>query len=136
MRVSYCYLIFYICYFYINILFIIRVITGLRLVKYGRVFHLQISEGTLGERGSITPSGWVPIQKFDITDAGVKEGVDYHTLTYERRAIDLDELDSPSGHVLTGVRYAHGTLQCIYCFEPVLILIPFQIPYDRCPSSL
>nr|XP_032517092.1 uncharacterized protein LOC116769964 isoform X2 [Danaus plexippus plexippus] len=82
-----------------------KVITGLRLVKYGRVFHLQISEGTLGERGSITPSGWVPIQKFDITDAGVKEGVDYHTLTYERRAIDLDELDSPSGHVLTGVRF-------------------------------
>ncbi|CAG9562205.1 unnamed protein product [Danaus chrysippus] len=82
-----------------------KVVTGLRLVKYGRVFHLQISEGTLGERGSITPTGWVPIQKFDITDVGVKEGVDYHTLTYERRAIDLDELDSPTGHVLTGVRF-------------------------------
>ncbi|CAH2096557.1 unnamed protein product [Euphydryas editha] len=82
-----------------------KVVTGLRLVKYGRVFHLQISEGTLGERGSVTPGSWVPIQKFDISEIGIREGVDYHTLTYERRAIDLDELDSPSLHVLTGVRF-------------------------------
>lgn len=81
-----------------------RVVTGLRLVKYGRVFHLQISEGTLGERGTVTPGSWVPIQKFDISEMGIREGVDYHTLTYERRAIDLDELDSPRLHALTGVR--------------------------------
>ncbi|CAH0715851.1 unnamed protein product, partial [Brenthis ino] len=82
-----------------------KVVTGLRLVKYGRVFHLQISEGVLGERGSITPGSWVPIQKFDISDHGIRDGIDYHTLTYERRAIDLDELDSPLGHILTGVRF-------------------------------
>ncbi|XP_045448290.1 uncharacterized protein LOC123656677 [Melitaea cinxia] len=82
-----------------------KVVTGLRLVKYGRVFHLQISEGTLGERGTVTPGSWVPIQKFDISEMGIREGVDYHTLTYERRAIDLDELDSPSLHALTGVRF-------------------------------
>lgn len=78
--------------------------TGLRLVKHGRVFHLQISEGLLGERGYITPGSWVPVQKFDIADPGVRDGDDYHTLTYENRAVDLDELDSPSGHILTGVR--------------------------------
>ncbi|CAK1579900.1 unnamed protein product [Parnassius mnemosyne] len=82
-----------------------KVVTGVRLVKHGRVFHLQISEGTLGERGTITPSSWVPIQKFDPNEPGVREGVDYHTLTYEKRAIDLDDLDSPIGHVLTGVRF-------------------------------
>ncbi|XP_068633247.1 uncharacterized protein orion isoform X3 [Battus philenor] len=82
-----------------------KVVTGVRLIKYGRVFHLQISEGTLGERGAIKPGSWVPIQKFDPSDGGVREGVDYHTLTYEKRAIDLDELDSPVGHVLTGVRF-------------------------------
>ncbi|CAH2048299.1 unnamed protein product, partial [Iphiclides podalirius] len=82
-----------------------KVVTGVRLVKFGRVFHLQISEGTLGERGAVKPGSWVPIQKFDPSDSGLREGMDYHTLTYERRAIDLDELDSPAGHVLTGVRF-------------------------------
>jgi hypothetical protein len=73
-------------------------------VKIGRVFHLQINEGTLGERGAVTPGEWLPVQKFDPSDAGMRVGVDYHKLTYEQRAIDLDELDSPAGHVLTGVR--------------------------------
>ncbi|XP_045536679.1 uncharacterized protein LOC123721596 isoform X1 [Papilio machaon] len=82
-----------------------KVVTGVRLVKHGRVFHLQISEGTLGERGAVRAGSWVPIQKFDPNDQSVREGIDYHTLTYERRAIDLDELDSPVGHVLTGVRF-------------------------------
>ncbi|XP_045773209.1 uncharacterized protein LOC123872741 isoform X1 [Maniola jurtina] len=82
-----------------------KVVTGLRLVKHGRVFHLQISEGTLGERGSITPGSWVPLQKFDITDSGIRDGIDYHTMSYEKRAIDLDELDSPTGYILTGVRF-------------------------------
>ncbi|XP_063536055.1 uncharacterized protein LOC134745886 isoform X3 [Cydia strobilella] len=81
-----------------------KVVTGLRIAKVGRVFHLQISEGVLGERGAVTPSGWVPVVKFDPADVGVAE-TDYHTLTYEQRAIDLDELDSPKGHVLTGVRW-------------------------------
>ncbi|XP_023948445.2 uncharacterized protein LOC112053291 isoform X3 [Bicyclus anynana] len=82
-----------------------KVVTGLRLVKHGRVFHLQISEGTLGERGSVSPGSWVPLQKFDVTDPGIRDGVDYHTMSYERRAIDLDELDSPTGYILTGVRF-------------------------------
>ncbi|XP_063384297.1 uncharacterized protein LOC134670393 isoform X1 [Cydia fagiglandana] len=81
-----------------------KVVTGLRIMKLGRVFHLQISEGLLGERGAVTPGGWVPVVKFDPADVGVAE-TDYHTLTYEQRAIDLDELDSPKGHVLTGVRW-------------------------------
>ncbi|CAH2981049.1 unnamed protein product [Chilo suppressalis] len=82
-----------------------KVVTGLRLVKLGRVFHLQISEGTLGERGAVTPGDWMPVQQFDPDDAGTTLGTDYHKLTYERRAMDLDELDSPAGHVLTGVRF-------------------------------
>lgn len=87
-----------------NNFLISRVVTGVRLIKLGRVFHLQISEGSLGERGSVTPGDWVPVPKFDPADPGVREGMDYHTLTYEQRGIDLDELDSPMGHILTGVR--------------------------------
>ncbi|XP_037294330.1 uncharacterized protein LOC115442913 isoform X3 [Manduca sexta] len=82
-----------------------KVVTGLRLLKIGRVFHLQVHEGTLKERGTVEPSGWVPVNKFDPNDPGMMDGIDYHTLTYEKRAIDLDELDSPEGHVLTGVRF-------------------------------
>ncbi|XP_041979505.1 uncharacterized protein LOC121733355 isoform X2 [Aricia agestis] len=82
-----------------------KVVTGVRLVKHGQVFHLQVSEGHLGPRGNVTPGGWVPVQRFAITDKGVREGEDYHTLTYERRAIDLDELEAPVGRVLTGVRF-------------------------------
>ncbi|CAF4907893.1 unnamed protein product [Pieris macdunnoughi] len=82
-----------------------KVVTGLRLVKHGRVFHLQVSEGRLGERGAVTPGGWVPFNKFDVDDPDVRENVDYHTLSYERRAVDLDELDSPYGHIMTGVRF-------------------------------
>ncbi|CAK1554539.1 unnamed protein product [Leptosia nina] len=82
-----------------------KVVTGVRLVKHGQVFHLQISEGKLGERGTVTAGSWVPVQKFDINDPDVRDGVDYHTLSYERRAVDLDELDSPYRHILTGVRF-------------------------------
>ncbi|GBP21654.1 hypothetical protein EVAR_16200_1 [Eumeta japonica] len=82
-----------------------KVVTGLRLVKLGRIFHLQISEGSLEARGEVKPGEWVKIRQFDPNDHDTKEGVDYHTLTYENRAIDLDELDSPEGHVLTGVRF-------------------------------
>ncbi|XP_049872981.1 uncharacterized protein LOC126371706 isoform X4 [Pectinophora gossypiella] len=82
-----------------------KVVTGLKLVKLGRVFHLQVAEGTLGERGVVTPGNWVPVQKFDPLDPGMRDGVDFHTLSYERRAVDLDELDSPAGSILTGVRF-------------------------------
>lgn len=76
----------------------------MRLVKHGKVFHIQIYQGKLVERGFVESSEEVLAQAFDPEHAGVMEGIDYHTLTYERRAIDLDELDSPSGHVLTGAR--------------------------------
>lgn len=61
----------------------------------------------MGERGVVTPGSWVPVQPFDPSDHNRLAGVDYHMLTYERRAIDLDELDSPEGHLLTGVRYVN-----------------------------
>lgn len=73
-------------------------------MKHGKVFHIQIYQGTLVERGFVESSEEVAVQPFDPTHAGVIEGVDYHTLSYERRAIDLDELDSPAGHILTGAR--------------------------------
>ncbi|XP_049694401.2 uncharacterized protein LOC110379212 isoform X3 [Helicoverpa armigera] len=82
-----------------------KVVTGIRLVKHGKVFHIQIYQGKLVERGFVESSEEVVAQAFDPTQPGIIEGVDYHTLSYEKRAIDLDELDSPAGHVLTGARF-------------------------------
>ena len=33
------------------------------------------------------------------------EGVDYKTLSYEVRNIDLDHLKAPNNHVITGVKF-------------------------------
>ncbi|KAJ8731650.1 hypothetical protein PYW07_004814 [Mythimna separata] len=82
-----------------------KVMTGMRLVKLGKVFHIQIYQGKLVERGFVESSEEVLAQAFDPTLGDGVEGRDYHTLSYESRAIDLDELDSPSGHVLTGARF-------------------------------
>ena len=41
----------------------------------------------------------------DISDAAkVKRDVDYFMMTYEQRAVDLDRLDAPVGHVITGIK--------------------------------
>jgi hypothetical protein len=46
----------------------------------------------------------VPFSQFTILDKGVKDGVDYHTLSYDRRDVDLDDLTAPTGHVVTGAK--------------------------------
>lgn len=41
----------------------------------------------------------------DISDtANVKRDVDYLMMTYEQRALDMDRLDVPIGHVVTGLK--------------------------------
>lgn len=68
---------------------------------------MQIQEGQLQQRGFINASSlsWRPVSEFKLLDRGIKTGVDYHTLTWDRRAIDLDDLLAPVDHVVTGVRF-------------------------------
>ncbi|XP_067003100.1 uncharacterized protein orion [Anabrus simplex] len=84
-----------------------KVVTGLRFVKINRVIHLQIQEGGLLPHGNINASSlqWRPVDDYKITDSNVRNERDYHTLSWEQRAIDLDDLEAPPGHVLTGVRF-------------------------------
>ncbi|XP_034101872.1 uncharacterized protein LOC117566450 [Drosophila albomicans] len=86
-----------------------KVVTGVRFVKRNRIFHLQIQQGELLPRGLINESTveWKPVDNYEIGDSSVKEGVDYHTLTYQNRAIDLDEVTKPDDttFVVTGVRF-------------------------------
>ncbi|XP_062134531.1 uncharacterized protein LOC133844517 isoform X2 [Drosophila sulfurigaster albostrigata] len=86
-----------------------KVVTGVRFVKKNRIFHLQIQQGELLPRGLINESTveWKPVDNYEIGDSNAKEGVDYHTLTYQNRAIDLDEVTKPDDttFVVTGVRF-------------------------------
>lgn len=43
--------------------------------------------------------------EFSIDSADVKNGIDYHTLTYSKRKINLDTVQAPAGHIITGVRF-------------------------------
>ncbi|KAG5894130.1 hypothetical protein JTB14_004068 [Gonioctena quinquepunctata] len=84
-----------------------RVVTGLRFVKNNRIIHLQIQEGELLPRGNIDINTvhWAPVNEFQITDRQVYSGQDYHTFTWEKRAVDLDDLQAEEGYILTGVRF-------------------------------
>ncbi|XP_037934521.1 uncharacterized protein LOC119668915 isoform X1 [Teleopsis dalmanni] len=85
-----------------------KVVTGLRFVKKNRVFHLQIQQGELQPRGSINASNisWKPTNNYNIFDRDVKNGRDYHTLSYESRSIDLDDVHTEDiSYIVTGVRF-------------------------------
>lgn len=79
-----------------------RVVTGVRFVKQNRIIHLQVQESQLLEYGDVnsTSTRWVPIPQFTILDRGIKDGIDYHTLSFDRREIDLDDITAPVGHVV------------------------------------
>lgn len=76
----------------------------MKFAKQNRIIHLQIQEGELGPRGNIKNGTlrWVPVDDFRITDRNVYNGKDYHTLSSDKRAIDLDNLEAEEGHILTG----------------------------------
>ncbi|KRG06869.1 uncharacterized protein LOC6585004 isoform X2 [Drosophila mojavensis] len=86
-----------------------NVVTGLRFVKRNRVFHLQIQEGQLLPRGAINEStlSWKPVDEYKIYDRNVAKGIDYHTLSYESRSIDLDDIMKTDDYsfVVTGLRF-------------------------------
>ncbi|XP_018339502.1 PREDICTED: uncharacterized protein LOC108746909 isoform X1 [Trachymyrmex septentrionalis] len=84
-----------------------KVITGIRLKKINQIIHIQIQEGQLLPRGGINESTieWQPVDAFSIMDSHIRNGVDYHTIVWEKRAVDLDDLSAVPDHLLTGVRF-------------------------------
>ncbi|XP_071643768.1 uncharacterized protein Orion isoform X1 [Temnothorax longispinosus] len=84
-----------------------KVITGVRLKKINRVIHIQIQEGQLLPRGAINASTieWQSVDAFSIMDPHIINGIDYHTMVWEKRALDLDNLLSLQDHLLTGIRF-------------------------------
>lgn len=72
-----------------------------------RIIHLQIEQGELQHRGAInnTSLQWKPVPAYKLLDRGIRNTVDYHTMGWDKRAIDLDDLHAPVNHVVTGVRF-------------------------------
>lgn len=74
------------------------------------MFHLLIVERELQPYASlnVTDPTWHSYSTtdyFSIHDALVREGIDYFTLTWENRTINLDTVEVPTGKVVTGVRF-------------------------------
>ncbi|XP_076285669.1 chemokine-like protein orion isoform X1 [Lasioglossum baleicum] len=84
-----------------------KVVTGVALKKVNQIMHIQIQEGQLLPRGNInkTTVAWKPVVPFSILDKNVKNGVDYHSLAWEKRGLDLDDLVSDQNHLITGLRF-------------------------------
>lgn len=90
--------------------FIYRVITGVALQKRNRVIQFVILERELQPEAEVNSVRYGPNQwqasTFDfLNSSDSKEGVDYHTLTWENRSINLDTIALPAHQVLTGVRF-------------------------------
>ncbi|CAH0564645.1 unnamed protein product [Brassicogethes aeneus] len=82
------------------------VVTGLRIAKKNRIFHLEIQEGKLSKFGEIIgDKKWVKTEHFHITSKNVYNNLDYHTLTYDKRSMEMTNTKLPSGFVVTGVRF-------------------------------
>lgn len=88
-----------------------RVVTGARITKQNGVFQLSISQRTLlpfGQTDESESDTWKSADfQFSVADRGVINGIDYYTITYENRSINLDDLIVPVEKVVTGVRFHH-----------------------------
>jgi len=97
-----------------------RIVTGISITKRNRMIQFIIAESTLLPYGKVTVSPanpniadsnansnfrFVAHEEFDINEAGIQNGIDYHTLTYDHRTIDLDTVIAPPDSLVTGVRF-------------------------------
>lgn len=84
-----------------------KVVTGIRFKKVKQIIHMQIQEGELMPHGYINKSSiwWKPIEEFSVLDNNVKNGIDYHTLSWEKRGLDLDDLVLDDNLLLTGLKF-------------------------------
>lgn len=87
-----------------------RIVTGVALKKYLGVFHFLITEQELGSYGTVNTSfptwaSWNRNENFYINDPQTRDGIDYHTLSWQNRTVNLDTVEVPDGKVVTGVRF-------------------------------
>jgi len=87
-----------------------KIVTGVALKKYLGVFHFLITEQELGSYATVNTSfptwaSWNRNENFYINDPQIRDGIDYHTLSWQNRSVNLDTVEVPDGKVVTGVRF-------------------------------
>lgn len=94
-----------------------RIVTGVAITKRNRMIQFIVGESTLLPYGKLNQTivyetgasnannRYVGHPEFSIDSPGVRNGVDYHTLSYNKRKINLDTVFAPAGKVVTGVRF-------------------------------
>lgn len=83
-------------------------ISGVRIVKKNGIIHLTAIERALLPNARLDDSdkNIISNYNFTITDTRVKSGIDYFTMTYDNRTINLDNVVATSrDEVVTGVRF-------------------------------
>jgi len=85
-----------------------KVVTGVRFVKLGRIIYPQVEQASALPEGGIDEAtrAWVPPTEIAYSDLAnlTANTASVFTMSYEHRAVDLDSLAAPEGHVLTGIK--------------------------------
>lgn len=87
-----------------------KIVTGVQLTKRNGIIQFVIGERELNAYGTVNRTyieyAWKLAEQFVANDDSSRAGIDYHTLTYENRSINLDTITATVDHVVTGVRLA------------------------------
>lgn len=81
-----------------------RVVTGARFVKKDKVFHLQIQQAKALPEGGILESSKEWKEPVSVSSENLTTNPKVYTMSFEQRALDLDQLSAPPGYVLTGLK--------------------------------
>lgn len=74
------------------------------------MFHLLVVERELKPFGLVnaTSPAWASYGNggyFSLRDPQIRAGIDYHTLSWQNRSVNLDTVEVPAGKIVTGVRF-------------------------------
>lgn len=90
-----------------------RIVTGIALTKRNGVIQFAIAERQLNTFGHVDSTHieyvWKLGDHFVPNDNNSRDGIDYHTLSWEQRALNLDTVIGDVGTVVTGVRFRKNT---------------------------
>lgn len=86
-----------------------QIVTGVSLLLRNGLIQFAIAERHLDNFGHVSTKHieypWKLGDHFVPNDNLSRIGIDYHTLSWEKRALDLDTVIGPIGTVVTGVRF-------------------------------
>jgi hypothetical protein len=80
------------------------VVTGARIIKRNKVFHIQIQQAKPVLEGGVHEGSKAWKEPAEITAQNLTSSSKVYTMSYEQRAVDLDTLSAPEGYVLTGLK--------------------------------